>query len=296
MSATAQALATPVALVALPVFALLFVTGARRPGGLAAEAVAGVVAVWWLLQPGDLPDQVVRSAAVLTAATFALASTRRSWTFTHRALLALAVAGVTIAAGFLALGWSWNRLHWWVAFRTGAALRLLLVAGTPSAPGAATVDLDRPDFDRVLDDMVRTSADLFPAALALQLLLSLLIAAALAPRLARMPVGRPLGRFVEFRFSEHLGWLLVLSAAILLVPPLHLARPLAVNVLVVMAVLYGCRGIAVVVHALRTAGAGPLWYAVAGIAVFFLLPGTVLLGVLDAGLNLRRRRSPPSGV
>ena len=86
------------------------------------------------------------------------------------------------------------------------------------------------------------------------------------------------------------------ALVLLLVPGLGAARPLALNVLVVMAVLYGVRGVAVVVFTLRRIGAGPILYAVAGIAVFFMLPGTVLLGVLDAGLNLRRRRSPPSGA
>jgi hypothetical protein len=52
----------------------------------------------------------------------------------------------------------------------------------------------------------------------------------------------------------------------------------------------------VVVHGLRAAHAGPFLYAFAAVAVFFLMPGTVLLGVLDAGLNLRRRRPPASGA
>jgi hypothetical protein len=63
-----------------------------------------------------------------------------------------------------------------------------------------------------------------------------------------------------------------------------------------MAVLYGLRGCAVVLSALRAVRAGPILYAAAVLAVFFMMPGTVLLGVLDAGLNLRRRRPPPSGA
>ncbi|MDH4142683.1 MAG: DUF2232 domain-containing protein, partial [Chloroflexota bacterium] len=163
-----------------------------------------------------------------------------------------------------------------------------------SDPGV--VDLDRPDFDEVLNDLVQTSADLFPAALALQLFVSLVVAVVVARRLTGVPVGRPLGKLVDFRFSEHLGWLLAAAVVVLLVPALGGARPVAMNVLMVMAVLYGLRGIAVVVSGLRVAGAGPILYGVAAVAVFFLLPGTVLLGVLDAGLNLRRRRLPRSGA
>ena len=77
---------------------------------------------------------------------YALASQRTKLTFTHRALLAVAVAAAGVAAAFLLFGWSWQRLHWWVGFRTGAVVRLVLSATMVTAePG--TVDLDRPDFD-----------------------------------------------------------------------------------------------------------------------------------------------------
>lgn len=295
MGALAQALAAPVALVALPTTALLLLVGRGRRARLAAAVVA-VPAVAWLVGPGELPDQVMRTAALLAAAVFGIVSTRSAVRFTHRALLALGGAAAGIAVGFLAFGWSWDRLHWWVSFRAGAALRLLLTASAPSGAGEAPGNLDRPDFEALLGGLVRTSADLYPAALALELLLGLAIAVAVAPRLAGVPVGRPLGRFADFRFSEHLGWLLVLALVLVVVPGLGPARPAALNVLVVMAVLYGLRGCAVVLSALRAIRAGPILYAAAILAVFFMLPGTVLLGVLDAGLNLRRRRPPPSGA
>jgi hypothetical protein len=291
----AQTLATPVALVALPATALLVAAGSASRRALVVGVPAAALAVWWLLQPGDLPDQVMRAALVLTAAAFALASRRTSWTFTHRALLAVAVAALGISAAFLIFGWSWQRLHWWVGFRTGATLRLLLSAAmVASEPGAP--DLGRPDFDEVLNDLVQTSADLFPAALALQLLVCLALAVVVVTRLAGVRIGRPFGRLPDYRFSEHLGWLLAASLVLLIVPGLDAARPVAVNVLAVMAVLYGLRGMAVVLSGLKAVRAGPILYGVAALAVFFVLPGTVLLGVLDAGLNLRRRRPPRSGA
>lgn len=293
MGALAQALATPVALVALPTAALLLLVG-RGTRARLMGAFVGLLALGWLLTPGDLPDQVMRAAAVMASMTFALISTRAEVRFTHRALLALAVAAAGVGLGFLAFQWSWDRLHWWVTYRTGAALRLVLAATLTS--GGTTGGLDRPDFETMLGDLVKTSADLFPAGLALELLVGLAIAVVLAPRLAGRPVGRPLGRFAAFEFSEHLGWMLVLSLAVLLIPGLGPVRPVAVNVLVVMVVLYGLRGIAVALAGLRAIRAGPILYAAAALAVFFVLPGTVLLGVLDARLNLRRRRPPRSGV
>jgi hypothetical protein len=166
-----------------------------------------------------------------------------------------------------------------------------MVASEPGAP-----DLGRPDFDEVLNDLVQTSADLFPAALALQLLVCLALAVVVVTRLAGVRIGRPFGRLPDYRFSEHLGWLLAASLVLLIVPGLDAARPVAVNVLAVMAVLYGLRGMAVVLSGLKAVRAGPILYGVAALAVFFVLPGTVLLGVLDAGLNLRRRRPPRSGA
>jgi hypothetical protein len=290
----AQTLATPVALVALPVAALLAAAGIRSRRTVLLGVPAGALALWWLLQTGDLPDQVMRAALVFTSAAFAIASRRSDLSFTHRALLAVAVAALGITAAFLLFGWSWQRLHWWVGFRTGAALRLVLSAArVASEPGA--VGLHRPDFDQVLNDLVKTSADLFPAALALQLMVCLALAAVAGTRLGRIRIGRPFGPFAEFRFSEHLGWLLAGAIVLLIVPGLGQARPLAMNLLAVMAVLYGLRGMAVVLSGLKAVRAGPILYGVAAIAVFFVLPGTVLLGVLDAGLNLRRRL-PRSGA
>lgn len=295
MGPLAQTLATPVALVALPVVALLAAAGVRSPRSVVLGVTAGALALWWLLQAGDLPDQVMRAALVFTSVTFAAASRRPDLSFTHRALLAIAVAAVGVAASFLLFGWSWERLHWWVGFRTGAALRLVLsYAMVPSDSGS--VDLDRPDFDQVLNDLVRTSSDLFPAALALQLLVCLALAVVVVTRLGRVRIGRPFGPLAEFRFSEHLGWLLAVAIVLLLVPGLGRARPLAVNLLVLMAALYAVRGMAVVLSGLKAVRAGPILYGVATMAVFFVLPGTVLLGVLDAGLNLRRRRSPRTGA
>jgi hypothetical protein len=294
VGALAQALAAPAALVALPTTALLLLVGRSRRARLVGAVVA-VPVLAWLLGPGELPDQVMRTSALITAAVFGVVSTRPAVRFAHRALLALGAAAAGVTLAFLAFGWSWDRLHWWVSFRLGAALRLLLAASASRGAGAPG-GLDRPDFEAMLGSLVRTSADLYPATLALELLLGLAIAVALAPRLAGAPVGRPLGRFAEFRFSEHLGWMLVLALAAVLVPGLGPARPAALNVLVVMAVLYGLRGCAVVLAALRAIRAGPILYAAAVLAVFFMLPGTVLLGVLDAGLNLRRRWPPPSGA
>ncbi|MDH3496530.1 MAG: YybS family protein, partial [Gemmatimonadota bacterium] len=235
--------------------------------------------------------------ALLATAGFGLLSRRTTWTVPHRALAAIAIAAVGIAVAFVLFGWSWDRLHWWMEFRTGPALRLLLgrmATATPGEPGRGGAA--GPAFEESLESLVRTSAELFPAALALQLLVSLVLAAWVARRLTGVSVGRPLGRFAEFTFSEHLGWLLAVAIVALLIPGLGGARPLAINLLVVLGTLYFARGVAVLLYGIRALGGGPLLYVGAGLALFFLLPGVILLGVVDAGLNLRRRRAPRTGA
>jgi hypothetical protein len=293
VTALALAVATPVALIALPVAVLLLLAGGPRPGLRAAAAGLGAFGLWWLLGTGDLPDQTLRAAALLATAAFVMLSVRTPLSVTHRALLAVAVAAGGTAATYLAFGWSWSRLLWWVEFRTGAALRMLLAQLTASTDGGA---LGAADFERTLNELIQTSGQLFPAAMALQLFVSLVLAAVLVRRLAGRAVGVPPGRFADLRFSEHLGWLLAAGLVLVVVPPLAPARTLGLNVLVVMGTLYALRGLAVVAFGIRAIRGGPVLYAAAALAVFFLLPGVVLLGVVDAGLDLRRRRMPSTGA
>jgi hypothetical protein len=290
-------LAAPLAVIALPLAILVLLAGPRTFRARLAAGVAGGFALWWLLGPGELPEQTLRAAALMASVAFAVLSRRTEWSSTHRALTALALALLGTGACFLLFGWSWDRLHWWIAFRTGPALRLLLSGAAARSGGeAAPFGGGGRDFERLLDQIVTGSADLFPAALALQLLASLVVAAVLAARIVGQGAGRPPGRLTDFRFSEHLGWLLVLAVAALLLPGLSAARLVALNLLVVIGALYGLRGFAVLAYGIRAMKGGAFLYAAALLAILFVLPGVVLLGVLDAGLNLRRRWSAPPGA
>jgi uncharacterized protein YybS (DUF2232 family) len=148
----------------------------------------------------------------------------------------------------------------------------------------------------MLNQLIHTSGRLFPAAMALQLFVSLVLAAVLVRRLTGRAVGVPPGRFADFRFSEHLGWLLAVALILVVVPGLTPGRVLGLNLLVLMGTLYALRGLAVVVFGIRAIRGGVVLYAAAALALFFLLPGVILLGVVDAGLDLRRRRMPSMGA
>jgi hypothetical protein len=301
-------LAAPLAVIALPLAILLVLAGPRSRGARFAGGFAGGLGLWWLLGAGDLPDQVIRAAALMTAIAFAALSRRVSWSFTHRALAAIAFAAAGVIASFIAFGWSWGRLHWWAEFRIGPILRLAGVAAA-NRDGSAGLMQSPGGFEQTMELTTRFLADAFPAFIALQVLFGLVIAALLARRLVGEAAGVPPGPLAEFRFSEHLGWLLVLAIATLLftgvagsraapqaLTVLGGARVLAVNLLVVIGTLYGLRGVAVILFGIRALKGGVFLYLAAALAVFFVLPGVVLLGVLDAGLNLRRRWLPPSGA
>ena len=212
---------------------------------------------------------------------------------THRALLAALVAVAGTALLYLALGWSWARLHWWVEYRTGFALQLMSAVWWPAFGPEAQVQLAQ-SMNRV----VRWTADAWPALGTVQLLVGFGLASALHGRLAGAPRGCPPARIREFRFSEHWGWMLVLGlAGVLLGRSSLVVWIVALNLLTLGAALFLARGAAVTVFLWARAGTSR-WVAAFGVvAIVFLMPvvlGALLaLGVLDAGLDLRRRVTAP---
>jgi uncharacterized protein YybS (DUF2232 family) len=153
-----------------------------------------------------------------------------------------------------------------------------------------------------LESMVRMAGELYGAIVALTVGVALYAAAAIFQRVGKQREGQPLGRLADFRFSEHLGWVSVLSLAAVLIPKLVALKMAATNILVVSAALYALRGVAVFVFFLEVFGSGGfLLSLLIAVIIFVMLPvvigGTVVLGVLDTGLDFRRRLKvkPPTG-
>jgi uncharacterized protein YybS (DUF2232 family) len=71
------------------------------------------------------------------------------------------------------------------------------------------------------------------------------------------------------------------------------AKVAASNMLLLVGALYALRGLAVAAFVAGLAGTGPVATTLAVMAGFFMLPvalgGGILLGVLDAGMDLRSR-------
>lgn len=289
----AFAVFAPVGLCLVPLGALLAVSRPRTRSDIAVAALICGLALLWLLQPGDPPDQLTRAVAVIGGATFVLATAYSRSSVTHRALLAVTTSAVALVLLFPVLGWSWDAIHWWVEHRTGFAVRLALGqlgAAAAAGQGAASVS----ELERWFEGGVRMLADQYGAMLALQLLAGLGLAAAIYYRAGRQPWGPPPGRFRDFRFSEHLGWLGVIALVVVLIPRLAAAKGAALNLLVVTGVLYGLRGVAVTAFGVALmGGAGCGTAALFGLVTLFALPavaaGAIVLGVVDARMDLRKR-------
>jgi hypothetical protein len=284
----------PAPVFAFPLAALLIGSRLESRSERILAVVAGAISVAWLLLPGERPDQVIRTALVLSTVTFATLTRFSQLSFTHRALAALAVATAGIIVFFVVFGWSWDELHWWVLSQRSYESRLALgpIRAAAAAQGA-TVD----NLESVLMRSVAFEADNFAAVTALKLLAGLALASALYQRVARHPAGTALGRFRDFRFSEHLGWGAVIPLLIVLLPGLLRAKVAASNLLLLTGTLYALRGLAVAAFVAGLAGTGPVATVLGVVAGLLMLPvvvgGGILLGVLDAGMDLRSRWSKP---
>jgi hypothetical protein len=294
----AFAILAPVGLLTMPLAALVLV---RRPGTqvrLSTAMLAGGISVWWLAWPGDPPDQAARAAAVIGTGVFAWTWRYTMWSLAHRAISATAAAGLGVSALVPVLGTSWSQIRWWVESRIAVTTQLLLArlaAGAPPGPEGATDPMVL-QLEEWIDMAVPLMADFFPATIAIEMLAGFALATALYRRLVATAGETVDGRFRDFRFTEHFGWVPVLALAVLLAP--GAPRTIAANMLVVAGVLYALRGAAVAWFGIRLAGEpGFLTTVLIVFSIVFMLPvvliGAILLGVADTGLDLRRRWVTP---
>ncbi len=195
----------------------------------------------------------------------------------------MATAAVGVIALYAVVGVSWDELQWSVQHGGRAVPWWILPGPLGGAVEAWT------------GAVASTTAPLFPAKAALVAFAGLWLARGWHRWASAAPSPSPVG-FRSFGFSSHLGWAAVGPLVVLLVPGLAAAKTAAANVLLVLGALYALRGVAVGTFLLQGVGAGGFLYAVLGLIFLLVLPvalsAALVLGVLDAGLNLRRRWSP----
>ncbi len=292
----AFAIFLPIGLLTVPLAGLVLVTRFQRLRAVVTASLLTGISLWWLAQIGDPPDQVIRAAAVMGSAAFVVTFLSTSWSLTHRSLAAIGVAAGGTGALLAAARTSWPEIHWWVESRGQLAAQLVLTRLSGDQPGAGD-DAMVVQLKAWFESVIPLMADFFPATVAVQMLAGLALATALYRRFAPAAGVTP-GKFRDFRFSEHLGWIAVIALAIVLLTRAATVKLMAANVLVVASLLYALRGAAVAWFGLTLAGGpGLLTTGLVAFSVVFMLPviliGTIFIGVVDAGLDLRRRWPTP---
>jgi len=156
------------------------------------------------------------------------------------------------------------------------------------------------DFAPAFEPLVRFLSVTWPAQLVLATVAGFTLAWQWHVRVAKEPLGPPLGPFRQFRFGDHWIWALVAALLVYVVPKLGVLRGAALNVGVVLGALYFLRGMAIVI-ALSAAigvpsGALVVVSVILGVLVIpllFIVPGVWTLGVFDTWLAFRQRLQSP---
>ena len=269
-----------------PLAGLLLLT---RPGTLREWLwLFGAVAwtIIWLNLSGGLAAQFSRAAAVLLTGTFlALTLWRPSGRFS-RVLAATAVAGVALTVWMAHLGVDWSEIRRAVEHDLWTYNRELMMRVGEAAPASGAQGL--------MDEMsatVRTIGVLYPALLAVASMAGLRLAWSWHHRIARRPLGPPPPPFSAFEFSDQLVWGWIVGLGLCLLPLPEVWTTVGVNLLMVCAILYAVRGLAVFAAGSKRVPGAVI--ATLTVIAMFLLPfvvgGLTLLGLADTWLDFRRR-------
>jgi hypothetical protein len=249
--------------------------------------VAGTWSALWLNQPGGLAGQFARADAVLLTGMFLALTVWRPSARFSRALVASALAGAALFVWMWHLDVGWGEIQRAVEHDLWAYNRefiMRLGEAARSRPGTAGMLAE-------MASMVRTIGSLYPALMTVASLGGLRLAWTWYHRIARRPVGAPPAPFTAFQFSDHLIWGWVVGLGLCLLPLPRGGAFVGANLLLVWAVLYAIRGLAVF-----SAGSGrisgPVIATIALVAMLllpFVVAGLTLLGLADTWLDFRRR-------
>lgn len=270
-----------VLLIAVPLAMLLIALApARSPYRLLAMIV---LALLFAMKPTDPLWYADRGWALLLGGAFV--ATVAVWPrggYIGRGLVSVGVAGA-LAGTIVWLTGAWDRMAFSLTTQVRRATNVLAqqIAATPEARATEMADTFRHAVD--------VSMLLYPALLALASLASLAVAWWVYRRLVEH-TPQALAPLREFRFTDHLVWVLVLGAALLVLPVGELAERVGANLATFMAALYVLRGAAVVV-ALTTPGvfATVVMVVMAAILAPYMASAALVVGLSDTWLDLRSR-------
>ena len=282
---------SPVWLVFVP-FALLLL--AFRTEDWLSVAVAAVILGLGFAgsRPSGLEWYVPRAWSLIAGGAFVAVSAARGRNgLVDRSLWAIGVALSVVLLIGLARPGVLQGVNWWMAAEIRQAA---LVAGgiLERLQGSADPEVRR-QLEVAVQRWVEFQQDVYPAMLSLATVAALGLAWFGFERLSgcfRSP-----GPIREFRFSDHLIWLLIGGLCLLVLPMGGLAFRVGENAALFMGGLYLLRGAAILLW-IGAAAATSVWSGVLlALAALFLYPvvlGTALvLGLSDTWIDLRARLS-----
>lgn len=227
---------------------------------------------------------VVFASAAFVVTTVALPARWGGGGVLTRASVATAVAALVTALATVLLrpDVTWNALHLQALHEASDALRF--------------AEHLQPDTADVVAPLANAFGATFPALLVLQTLAGLALGWQWHTRLSAQPLGPPVAPFRQFRFNDAWVWGLVAVLGVWVAPALTVLKPAALNVGIVLSVLYCLRGVAIVVAVAGGAGVptgllvvGAVVASALAVPLLLIVPGVWTLGVFDTWLEFRRR-------
>lgn len=287
---TWRALATLAAYVLIfpPMFVLGPLAGllaASRPATLREWAWIGAAVMWLAVslgQPGGLAPQMLRAWALFVTGAFVVLMLPGRRSVVSGALLATVFGLGAATAWAWLLGTRWQDIQLAAAHAGWDMLRQLVAQSSM-----------QPERLDIFSAIVGIGARLLPGLLVLAVLPGLALAWSWYHRLSAHPAGVPGGRFADFRFNDHLVWLVVVCSAAFVLPIPPELRGIMANLAFVSSTLYAARGAAVLWGSIESLHFGLLFAILVG--VLFILPvalgGCFALGLADTWVDFRRRFS-----
>lgn len=272
--------ARPSVLVAVP-FLLLVGTNALRGYAILGATLIAIIIV--MAGPYDGMWYLERGWALLLGGCFVgLSIVRPKMKISDRALEAVFGALVLVAILMTLMSGAWNIVDWVISDRVRATVAQVIALG--GSEGLA------PALITALYQTAEVQILIFPALTALASMSALLLSWWLFIFFS----GRSeeaLGLVKNFRFNDHLIWMLVVGLFLLFTRWSEPLQRLGSNAVVFIGALCAVRGAAVIVFI--TGGFSVLGYAMTlfGLVIVppIVLGGAVLIGIADIYLDFRKR-------
>jgi len=272
--------ARPSVLVAIP-FLLLVGTNTLRGYAILGASLIAIIIV--MVGPYDGMWYLERGWALLLGGCFVgLSIARPKMKISDRALEAVFGALVLAAILMTLMSGAWNIVDWVISDRVRATVAQVIALGGSEGLAPALITA----FYQTADAQIL----IFPALTALASMSALL----LSWWLFMFFSGRSeeaLGSVKNFRFNDHLIWMLVVGLFLLFTRWNEPLQRLGSNAVVFIGALCAVRGAAVIVFI--TGGFSVLGYAMTLLGLVIVTPivlgGAVLIGIADIYLDFRKR-------